>query len=81
MKYAVNISDMTKDFAIVQILLKSHIDGKKIIRTEKTVDGMAVLMNCDEETMNNIVEIVRLKYSKNLFRFYESRTEKSWKRI
>jgi len=81
MNYAVNIGDMTKDFVISQILLKPHIAGKEIVKTEKAVDGMAVLLNCDNETVVNIIDVVRLKYSKNSFRFYESKTGKSWKRI
>ena len=79
-QYAVNIGDMTRDIIISQCLLAPYIDRDSRIKAEKTMDGGAVLLNCDEETVNNIIAVIRMKYSKHIFRFYVG-SKKTWKRI
>ena len=81
MQYAVNIGDMTLDKTISSILLAPLIKDRSIIKAEKTVDGGAVRLEGTEERIKAAIAVVRMKYSKARFRFYESKTGKSWKRV
>lgn len=79
---AVNILDLTKDKILADFLIAPIIQNKTIVHAEQgKLDGGAVILDCPDEQGRAIIEIVRKKYSKNLFRFYESKTGKNWKRI
>ena len=81
MKYAINIGDLTTE-PILGLIFGDVIDKGSIIHAEKTIDGMATALQCPEDRAKAIVETIRLKKKeKNLFRIYESKTGKSWKRI
>ena len=78
---AVNISDCNKDFIVSTFLLKPVLSNKIVNAEKDRIDGDALVLNCDDEKAKTIVEIVRKKYSKNLFRFYQSNRGKAWKRL
>ena len=81
-QYAANIGDMTRDTIISWILLAPYIDKGTLVNVEpKSVDGRAVALTCDPETFNNIIAVVRLKYSKNLFRFYKATKNGKWIKV
>ena len=79
--YAVNVTDMTKDTILSQFLLGPVLQGRQIIEAEKSLDGQAVLLECDCQRAQAIVNLIRTRYGKNLFRFYTSKTGKAWKRV
>ena len=78
--YAVNISDLTKDQILATYLISPHVKTRTIVKAEKTLDGGAVLLECPPEQLKAIVDVVRMKYCKAKFRFYEG-NHKTWKRI
>lgn len=79
---AVNIFDLTKDNILTDFLIAPMIKNKTIVHAEKgKIDGVAVILDCPDDQGKAIKDVVRAKYSKNIFRFYKSRTGKSWKRI
>lgn len=82
MKYAVNIADLTKDNIVKLFLVLPVCQNKLTVNIAKDrLDETAVILECDEIRAKAIVDVIRSKYHKNLFRCYESKTGKSWKRI
>jgi hypothetical protein len=80
--YAINIADLTKDDILKSFLILPVCTNKKTVNVDKKrLDEMAVILECPDEQSIAIVEVIRKKYSKNLFRCYESKTGKNWKRI
>lgn len=80
--YAVNLSDLTKDSILTDFLIAPVVNKRNIINAEpKTFDGMAILIDCEHEQAQSIVDVVRKRYSRNIFRFYHSKTGKIWERI
>jgi hypothetical protein len=80
MMYAVNVGDMTKDVIISSILIGPHVQGRQIVKAEKTLDGGAVVLECDDETAENIKAVIRMRYEKHAFRIYEGKGQ-TWKRV
>ncbi len=79
---AVNVSDMTRDSILAVFLIAPVMHSHIQVNAEpKNIDGQAVLLGCDNEQARAIVDVVRNRYSKNVFRFYESKTGKTWDRI
>lgn len=79
--YAVNIADLTKDTILATFLLAPVIADHSIVRAEKTFDGGAVLLRCEDEQALAIIDVVRLKYTQNLFRFYHRGKRGGWRRV
>ena len=82
--YAVNVADMTTtDNAILAMFLIGPMCQRRTtINVEpKRIDGMAVLLECNDEKAQAMLRIVRLKRKKHEFRFYHSKTGKNWKRV
>lgn len=81
-QYAVNIGDLTKDIIFAQFLFSPLIKDKDIVDAERGIgDGKAVIVKCDEKQWEGIEFTVRQKYSRNLFRLYESNNGARWQRI
>jgi len=82
MKIAVNISDCMYHEREVPtgFLIAPHLNGQ-YIEAERTLDGMAAILNCPEEQARAIVAVIRQKYHRNEWRFYESKTGQNWKRV
>lgn len=79
-QYAVNIADLTKDLIISRFLIADVVPNRIIVDAEKgRLDGGAILLECEGEKARAIIDIVRKKYQKHDFRFYEKGT--TWKRI
>ena len=79
--FAVNIEDLTTDKTLAQFLFAPVLGSRQIVNAEKgMVDGSAVVLDCDDERAKGMIWLVRRKYSKNLFRIYESKNGKTWKR-
>mgnify|MGYP003552083040 CR=1 FL=1 len=83
MKYAINLTDMTKDDIVKQFVILPVCPNKIVINVNKNrLDETAIVLECDETRAKAIVDVVRSKYHRNLFRCYESKTGKGgWKRI
>lgn len=80
--YAVNISDLTRDKLLGELLVAPVIPRRRIVTVKKgVVDGDAVLLECDDDQASAICEVIRRKWAKNLFRCYVSKTGKAWKSI
>lgn len=83
--YACNIADMTRDEILSALLIGPHIPRPHdIVQAERgRVDGMAVVLPCDDETAQNIIAVVRLRWPRSLFRFYrrKSTTARTWVRV
>jgi hypothetical protein len=81
-RYAVNACDLSKDTLLSQLLIGPVVPSREQVQVEKgMVDGIGILLECDTIRADAIVQVVRMKYHKNLFRFYKSTTGKSWKRV
>lgn len=82
MQYSVNIGDLTKDTILGSFLVSPVCPNKTIVKAEpKYLDGGAILLETDEVRAKAIVDVIRLKYPRNLLRCYESKTGKSWERV
>lgn len=79
-QYAVNLGDMMQDQIITQLLIKPKLT-EEVVKAEKNFDGQAVLLKGTDEEIKSIIDVVRLKYHRNRFRFYESQPKGVWKRI
>ena len=74
-QYSVNIADLTKDITLGQILISPVTPNRTIVNAEpKNFDGMAVLLECDEERAKAIIEVIRIKYRKDQLRCYRNKT-------
>jgi len=63
------------------LLIRPHLTGQ-YVEAEATLDGIAGILDCPEEQIRAIIHVIRRKYPKNKWRFYESKTGKGgWKRI
>lgn len=81
-QYAVNIADATQDNILAQFLIAPVIQSKTIVEAERgRLDGSAVKLDCDEVRAKAVCEVIRLKYHRNKFRCYQSKTGRAWTRI
>lgn len=84
MKYAVNVADFfaQDDQFHAKFLIAAVIPNQLQVDCEPgRMDGIGVLLECDEKRAAAITEVVRQRYSKNECRIYTSKTGKSWKRV
>lgn len=80
-EYAANVADMTADRFITALHLKPHIRHNTIVEAEPgRFDGAGVILDCDDETIGNIVATIRLRYPRHAFRFYRG-AGRTWARI
>lgn len=85
-RYAINLADLMglirNDFAI-QILINPVLSRETILAEgDDRMDGTAVIMTCETERSQAIIELLRRKYKKHVLRCYQCNVEKSdWKRI
>jgi len=71
---SVNVADLAKDEIVARYLIGPHVQSRQLVNCEPDrVDGMAVVLECPEEQALSIVDLVRLHYPKNAFRFYKER--------
>jgi len=82
MQYAVNVADLTTDTIIAGFLVGPVTRAGNIVRAEPSAaDGHALVLDCDDEQAAAIVDVIRMKYPKNLFRCYERGKRGAWRRI
>lgn len=81
--YAINIGDMTKDLILSKFMLAPVLTETIINAEPKNLDGAALLIqyNIPQDQINAIIDMIRVKYHKNLFRVYHSKNGKTWKRV
>lgn len=80
-QYAVNIADLSTDHLITSLLIARHIEHPEIVNAEPgRFDGAAAVLECDDETAENIMATIRLRYPKHAFRFYQG-SSRTWARI
>ena len=72
-EYAINISDATKDPFMMGMMLGPVTRSRYVIEAEKTIDGSAVVLECDTERAKAIVDVIRMKYAKHEIRCYHNR--------
>lgn len=86
MTYAVNVADWTAcrdDFGL-RILLGNVVDADRPMLVDAEpgrVDAPAVVLDCEEERAEAIVDVIREKYERHELRCYKSTTGRSWRRI
>lgn len=82
--YAVNVADLTKPGAkvIATFMIAPVTPNRYTVTAEPgRLDGGAVVLECDDEHAQAIVEIIRRTWSRNALRCYHSQTGKTWKRV
>ena len=82
MKYAVNLADLCyPDRVMVARCLIGPVKGQTVQIDKDRMDGVAVLLDCDEKRGRAIVDVLRIKYKRNALRCYESESGRNWRRI
>lgn len=62
MKYAINISDMTKDLIAKDFIILPVCTNKLIANVAKDrLDETAIILECDETRAKAIVDVIRIK--------------------
>ena len=82
--YAVNVADWHdyRDDVGLKVLLQPVIPGRQMVIAEKDrADGMALVLECDDERASAIVALIRKRYEKHALRCYWSKTGNSWRRV
>jgi len=80
--YAINITDLEKDDIVANFLVMPAAHSRTIVRAEPSAaDGHALVLDCDDEQAAAIVDVIRMKYPKNLFRCYRQGPRGGWRRI
>lgn len=80
--YAINICDCMGKDLIFQMLIDPVTSNKRRVTAEKDkMDGQALVLECDNERAEAIIDVIRLRFKKHQLRMYVSRTGNSWIRI
>jgi len=80
--FAVNVSDLTRDAIVAGFLVGPVTRAGNIVRAEPSAaDGHALVLDCDDEQAQAIVDVIRMKYSKGQFRCYRQGPRGAWRRI
>jgi hypothetical protein len=82
--YAINLADYTahRDDLGLSVLLAPVTRAKQmIICQQNRIDGIGLVLNCDDERAAAIVKIIRLRYAKHQLRFHARGEGKTWKNI
>jgi len=81
--YAINVCDLERvseiqrDFLIAPVCQRKHTANCE----PKMVDGAGVVLECDDEQGQAIVDVIRMKHSRNLVRCYKRTTRGTWSKI
>lgn len=84
--YAVQLSDLlcaghSADHLALSILTRPVIGHVVEVEPNK-IDGIAVVLECDDERAEAIVKVIRAKYNRNQVRCYQSKSGAgAWKRV
>jgi hypothetical protein len=72
---SINITDLSKtNDPMIAMLISPVTKGRDIINVDpKHVDGMALLLDCDRERAEAIVQVIRMRYKKNQIRIYDGK--------
>ncbi len=87
MPYAVNLADLTGqlDPVIAGALIAPVAPNKVLLNNvepEGYIADVGLLLECDEDRAEAIVEVIRRKYQKHELRCYYSKTGRgSWRRV
>ena len=80
-EYAVNVADLTKHRFVAQWILAPVVPGRSVVDVEPgRFDGAGILLECDEERAQAIVDVIRTKLKKHQLRCYKKEGG-SWKRV
>jgi len=82
--YAVNLGDLSEvNNRIVGTYLVGPVMGNSVDVDPKKVDGIAVILDCDDERAQAIVDVIRIKRKRHELRCYvrKTPTAKTWKKI
>ncbi|MHA1662686.1 MAG: hypothetical protein ACTSVR_05450 [Candidatus Thorarchaeota archaeon] len=81
-QFAINVSDLSQE-QILAMIYSDVLANKVLVNTEPDrIDGIAVVIECEEERAKAIVETIRLKKNKNEMRIFESTDYmKTWRKI
>lgn len=82
MMYAVNLADMTGNDLNRRMvaMLVAPVVGEMVHIDRQRIDAVAVILNCEEERAQAIVEVIRLKLRKHELRCYK-KNGKGWKSV
>ena len=80
-EYAVNVADLTKHRFVAQWILAPVVLGRVVVDVEPgRFDGAGILLECDEERAQAIVDVIRTKLKKHQLRCCK-KEKGSWKRV
>jgi len=78
--YAINLADlMYPDRTLMAQILIAPVSREVVRLSKDELDSEAVILNCDEERAQAIVDVIRLKYKRHELRCYVK--DKGWKAI
>jgi len=83
--YAINLASLHAhcDTLALKMLVGPVLgDEPKTVECERgKMDGMGIVLDCDDERAEAIIYVIRKKYKRNELRCYHSTTGNSWNRI
>lgn len=87
-EHAINVADLSilqpPLLWLVQNVLPHNgvRSNARVVEAERgRIDGLAAVLDCDQDRAEAIIYFVRKKYAKNAVRFYTSENGKTWKRV
>ncbi len=87
MRYAVNLADLSTfkqrgDIGVEFLVVPVIQSGLTVEINKRRVDGVAVILDCDEERAEAVVAVLRKKLARNVLRCYKSKTGRGgWRPI
>lgn len=85
--FAINLADWQRfhDDLALRLILTPLVGDPETVQTvpceKEHLDGMGILLQCDDEAGRTVVDVIRRHYHRNVLRCYQSNTGRSWKRV
>lgn len=69
---AISLADIATAEPVARMLVAPVIQNQRTVEVQRgRVDGVAVVLDCDDERARAIVDVLRMKYTKWLMRAWE----------
>jgi len=82
MTYAINIADLDRDDTLANFLIMPVAYNRTIVRAEPgAADGHALVLDCGDEQAQAIIEVIRIKWPRNLLRCYRRTRRGTWRKV
>jgi hypothetical protein len=84
--YAIHLADLLlvlRDEFALRTLLKPLVENQHLVEvTPGMFDGVALVLNCDDERAAAVVKVIRLRYRRDQVRCYRSTSGRgSWRQV